>query len=46
MKRTIQKIIDDIENLPEWDLKDKQINLSLKQAVDDLEFVLDRTLGV
>ena len=46
MKRTIQKILDDIENLPEWDLKDRQIHVELKNAVDSLEFVLDKTLGV
>ena len=42
----IQKIIDQIEKLPEWDFKDRQINVELKNAVDSLDAVIDRELGV
>ena len=44
--RTLQQIIDDIDRLDIWDRGDKNINLALKEAIENLEFVLDKTLGV
>ena len=44
--RTIEQIIDDIDRLDIWDRGDKNINLALKEAIESLEFVLNKSLGV